>query len=114
MSETSLPPSPISRFLLNDEDGTDDDGINGHAPDLSFDGAEDMLRAWSRGIRPDPDLTVSEWADKHRWLSSRAAAEPGRADGAPDATAPPTSAAGAPGCVRPIRGLSCFGNIKAL
>ena len=73
MSETSLPPSPISRFLLNDEDGTDD-----HAPDLSFDGAEDMLRAWSRGIRPDPDLTVSEWADKHRWLSSRAAAEPGR------------------------------------
>ncbi len=73
MSETSLPPSPISRFLLNDDDGSDD-----HAPDLSFDGAEDMLRAWSRGIRPDPDLTVSEWADRHRWLSSRAAAEPGR------------------------------------
>ena len=31
-----------------------------------------------RGIRPDPDLTVSEWADRHRWLSSRASAEPGR------------------------------------
>ncbi|MFV0385289.1 MAG: phage terminase large subunit family protein, partial [Paracoccus sp. (in: a-proteobacteria)] len=73
MSETSLPPSPTSRFLLNDDDGSDD-----HSPDLSFDGAEDMLRAWSRGIRPDPDLTVSEWADRHRWLSSRAAAEPGR------------------------------------
>lgn len=61
MSETSSPPSPISRFLLNEDDGTGD-----HAPDLSFDGAEDVLRAWSRGIRPDPDLTVSEWADKHR------------------------------------------------
>ncbi len=69
MSETSLPPSPISRSVLNEETS---------APDLSFDGAEDMLRAWSRGIRPDPDLTVSEWADKHRWLNSRAAAEPGR------------------------------------
>jgi phage terminase large subunit GpA-like protein len=29
-------------------------------------------------MQPDADLTVSEWADKHRWLSSRAAAEPGR------------------------------------
>ncbi|XHC01150.1 phage terminase large subunit family protein [Seohaeicola saemankumensis] len=29
-------------------------------------------------MRPDPDLTVSEWADKHRKLSSRAAAEPGQ------------------------------------
>jgi hypothetical protein len=45
---------------------------------LGFDGAEDVLRAWRRGMRPDADLTVSEWADAHRWLSSRAAAEPGR------------------------------------
>ncbi|EPX84315.1 Bacteriophage tail assembly protein [Rubellimicrobium thermophilum DSM 16684] len=45
---------------------------------IDFDGATDLLRAWSRGIRPDPDLTVSEWADRHRWLSSRASAEPGR------------------------------------
>ena len=29
-------------------------------------------------MRPDPDLTVSEWADAHRWLGSRASAEPGR------------------------------------
>jgi len=29
-------------------------------------------------MRPDPDLTVPEWADAHRWLSSRASAEPGR------------------------------------
>ena len=45
---------------------------------LAFDGAQDLLRAWSQGIRPDPNLTVSEWADRHRWLSSRASAEPGR------------------------------------
>jgi len=43
-----------------------------------FDGASDLLRQWSRGIRLDPNLTVSEWADRHRWLSSRASAEPGR------------------------------------
>ena len=46
--------------------------------DLAFDGSEDILRAWRRGTRPDPDLTVSAWADQHRWLSSRASAEPGR------------------------------------
>jgi phage terminase large subunit GpA-like protein len=45
---------------------------------LAFDGAQDLLRTWSQGIRPDPDLTVSQWADRHRWLSSRASAEPGR------------------------------------
>ena len=43
-----------------------------------FDGARDVLRAWLAGLRPDPDLTVSEWADRHRKLSSRASAEPGR------------------------------------
>jgi hypothetical protein len=46
--------------------------------DLRFDGAEDILRTWRRGMRPDPDLTVSEWADQHRSLSPRASAEPGR------------------------------------
>src|SRR6056297_652022 len=45
---------------------------------LAFDGARDILRAWLAGLRPDPDLTVSEWADRHRKLSSRAAAEPGQ------------------------------------
>ncbi len=45
---------------------------------LGFDGAEDILRIWRRGMRPDPNLTVSEWADQHRSLSSRASAEPGR------------------------------------
>lgn len=48
-----------------------------------------MLRLWScamadawrdgflEGLRPEQPLTVSEWADKHRRLSSKASAEPG-------------------------------------
>jgi len=43
-----------------------------------FDGADQLLRSWGRGLRPDADLTVSEWADAHRMLGSRASAEPGR------------------------------------
>ena len=44
----------------------------------TFDGADELLRAWGRGVRPDADLTVSQWADAHRMLGSRASAEPGR------------------------------------
>jgi phage terminase large subunit GpA-like protein len=44
----------------------------------AFDGAEAVLQAWLEGLAPDPALTVSEWADQHRVLSSRASAEPGR------------------------------------
>jgi len=40
-----------------------------------FDGADKLLWAWGRGMRPDADLTVSEWADTHRMLGSRASAE---------------------------------------
>ena len=29
------------------------------------------------GLKPDPDLTVSEWADKHRILTSISSSEPG-------------------------------------
>jgi len=43
-----------------------------------FDGAAEILRIWGAGLTPDPDLTVSEWADRHRMLSGRASAEPGR------------------------------------
>jgi len=34
--------------------------------------------AFNRGLRPDPELTVSEWADQHRRLSGKGAAEPGQ------------------------------------
>lgn len=36
-----------------------------------------IKRAWCDGIRPEPDLTVSAWADQHRVLSQKAASEPG-------------------------------------
>jgi phage terminase large subunit GpA-like protein len=45
---------------------------------LAFDGAEELSQAWRDGLTPDPALTVSEWADRHRILSPRASAEPGR------------------------------------
>ncbi len=71
MSANNSTPLPNSGSRLDEEEFAS--GL-----DLGFDGAEDMLRSWRRGMRPDPDLTVSEWADQHRWLSSRASAEPGR------------------------------------
>jgi phage terminase large subunit GpA-like protein len=68
--------------LNEGSDGNADQGLNDgeltEGLDLGFDGAEDILRVWRRGIRPDPDLTVSQWADAHRKLSSRASAEPGQ------------------------------------
>ncbi|WP_426034903.1 phage terminase large subunit family protein [Cypionkella sp. TWP1-2-1b2] len=50
----------------------------GNDGSAAFDGADELLRAWGRGVRPDADLTVSQWADAHRMLGSRASAEPGR------------------------------------
>ena len=48
-------------------------------PDVfAFDGAAPLIRAWGSGLRPDPDLTVSQWADRHRKLAARASAEPGQ------------------------------------
>ncbi|MCW3784231.1 phage terminase large subunit family protein [Defluviimonas salinarum] len=77
MSANSSTPSPISGSR-SDNSGDPSDRNLTEGLDPGFDGAGDILRAWSRGLRPDPDLTVSEWADQHRWLSSRASAEPGR------------------------------------
>ena len=44
----------------------------------TYDGAEDFERSLRDGLTPDPLLSVSEWADRHRVLSQRAASEPGR------------------------------------
>jgi len=76
MSERNSTPSPTSGSA-SDRDDTADTDLTDDL-DLGFAGAEDLLRAWHRGMRPDPDLTVSEWADQHRKLSSRASAEPGQ------------------------------------
>jgi phage terminase large subunit GpA-like protein len=43
-----------------------------------YEGALDIERAWREGLTPDPLLSVSEWADRHRMLSSKASSEPGR------------------------------------
>jgi hypothetical protein len=60
MSESSSTPSQTSGSRLDEGDNdhglTDDDLTAGL--DLGFDGAEDILRAWRRGVRPDADLTV--------------------------------------------------------
>ncbi|WP_019561422.1 phage terminase large subunit family protein [Caldimonas manganoxidans] len=45
---------------------------------MDYEGAAEIERAWRDGLTPDPLLTVSEWADRHRVLGSRASAEPGR------------------------------------
>ena len=46
--------------------------------DFVYEGSSEIERAWAEGLTPDPWLSVSEWADRHRMLSSKAAAEPGR------------------------------------
>ena len=38
--------------------------------DVGFKGALDLLRTWRNGRTPDPELTVSRWADSHRLLES--------------------------------------------
>ncbi len=43
----------------------------------SFDGADEILRGWADGLTPDPDHTVSTWADENRILSPRGANEAG-------------------------------------
>ena len=40
-----------------------------------YEGALDIERAWREGLVPDPLLSVSEWSDRHRMLSSKASRE---------------------------------------
>jgi phage terminase large subunit GpA-like protein len=51
---------------------------SGSSSGEAHEGEFDIIRAWSRGLAPDPALTVSEWSDRYRILSSRAASEAGR------------------------------------
>jgi phage terminase large subunit GpA-like protein len=46
--------------------------------DTEYEGCFDIEQAWREGLTPDPLLSVSEWSDRHRMLSSKASAEPGR------------------------------------
>lgn len=36
-----------------------------------------IVKGFADGLRPEPRITVSEWADNNRWLDSKSAAEPG-------------------------------------
>jgi phage terminase large subunit GpA-like protein len=36
-----------------------------------------IARGWAEGLRPEPRITVSEWADAHRRLPQQSSAEPG-------------------------------------
>src|SRR5205814_881172 len=47
-------------------------------PPVSLSIAELCATAFGRGLAPEPDLAVSEWADQYRFLSSTASAEPGQ------------------------------------
>lgn len=38
----------------------------------------ELIQGFLDGLRPEPRLTVSEWADQHRYLSPVASAEPGQ------------------------------------
>ena len=61
MSERNSTPLPISGSASNNGDTTTSDLTDDQLTDgldLGFDGAEDILRSWRRGMRPDPDLTV--------------------------------------------------------
>ena len=44
---------------------------------MQTDAAQLYRQAFFAGLQPDPDLTVSEWADTHRMLSQKSASEPG-------------------------------------
>ena len=43
-----------------------------------YEGALEIERVWREGLRPDLRLTVSEWAERYRMLSTKESAEPGR------------------------------------
>ena len=46
--------------------------------DVAYDGAAEIEAALRSAVRPDPVLTVSQWSDRFRMLSTKLAAEAGR------------------------------------
>ena len=46
--------------------------------EYGYSGSIDVAEAWRNGMAPDPTMTVTEWADDRRYLSSKGAAEPGK------------------------------------
>jgi Bacteriophage tail assembly protein len=71
MSERTSPISPRSPQIFADAERRSEELF-------AFEGVDALVQAWRDGLTPDPALTVSAWADRHRFLSPRASAEPGR------------------------------------
>jgi phage terminase large subunit GpA-like protein len=44
--------------------------------ELAYEGMELVHAAFAGGLQPDPDITVTEWSDEHRYLSAVASAAP--------------------------------------
>lgn len=47
-------------------------------PSSRYEGQDEIRAAWFAGLAPDPLMTVTQWADERRFLSSKGAAEPGK------------------------------------
>ena len=45
---------------------------------MTFDSRNPYVKGFFEGLKPDPIMTLDQWADNYRFLSQRAAAEPGR------------------------------------
>ena len=90
MSESSSTPSPTSASPSPDPDALTDSDLT-EGLDLAFDGAEDNLRAWRRGVRPDTPGDAA--ADPDR--TSRPENVPQSAPHVPDRNMPSTPVAAA-------------------
>jgi len=52
--------------------------LNPSLPQGLSDACAVYWRAFAEALRPDPELALSDWADRNRWLSAKGAAEPGQ------------------------------------
>lgn len=81
MSDSTYPNSSTFNQRLIDEHGRSNAATAGmpKSGDTDFyEGAIELEKAWNEGLKPDPMMMVSEWADQYRMLSPKSAAEPGR------------------------------------
>jgi len=81
MSDSTYPSLATSNQRSIDEHGRSNavaSGMTKNGDTEFYDGVIDLEKAWNEGLKPDPMLLVSEWADQFRVLSPKSAAEPGR------------------------------------
>ena len=81
MSDSTYPSLATSNQRSIDEHGRSNtvaSGMTRNGDTEFYDGVIELEKAWNEGLKPDPMLLVSEWADQFRVLSPKSAAEPGR------------------------------------